>query len=194
LNQVGAIQKVFETNLCFTLLNGLLPVEHFLLYKLMKEIQLTQGKVALVDDEDFEYLKQFKWYANNLKGKFYAVRSEWINKEYKGCLLMHRVIMNPTKGLVVDHINGDTLNNQKNNLRNCTHADNIKNQKLSISNKTGFRGVSWHKNNKVYESRIRSNNISYHIGSFNNPIDAAKAYNECAIKFHGEFANLNKID
>lgn len=179
---------------CFTYAQRLPPLGIFILTQMPKEIQLTQGKVALVDDEDFDYLNQWKWYANNLKGKFYAVRSESINKKYTGCLLMHRVIMNPTKGLVVDHINGDTLNNQKNNLRNCTHADNIKNQKLSISNKTGFRGVSWHKNNKVYESRIRSNNISYYIGSFNNPIDAAKAYNEAAIKFHGEFANLNKID
>jgi hypothetical protein len=159
-----------------------------------KEIKLTQGKVAIVDDEDFEYLNQWKWYANNLGGKFYAVRSLRINKKYAGCLLMHRVIMNSIKGLVVDHVNGLTLDNRKVNLRNCTHADNIKNQKLSISNKTGFRGVSWHKNNKVFESRIRSNNISYHLGSFNNAIDAAKIYNEAAIKYHGEFANINKID
>ena len=159
-----------------------------------KEIQLTQGKVAIVDDEDYDYLNQFKWYANNLNGKFYAVRNERINKKYAGGLLMHRVIMNPIKGFVVDHINGITLDNRKDNLRNCTHADNIKNQKLSISNKTGFRGVSWHKNKKVFESRIKSNNISYHLGTFNNAIDAAKIYNDAAIKFHGEFAKLNKID
>lgn len=159
-----------------------------------KEIKLTQGKVAIVDDEMYDYLNQWKWYANKLKGKYYAVRNLRINKKYAGCLLMHRVIMNPIKGFVVDHVNGITLDNRKVNLRNCTHGDNMKNQKLSIRNKTGFRGVTWHKNNKVFESRIRSNNISYHLGTFNNAIDAAKIYNEAAIKYHGEFAKLNKID
>lgn len=159
-----------------------------------KEIQLTQGKVAIVDDADYDYLNQWKWYANKLKDKYYAVRNLRINKKYVGCLLMHRVIMNPVKGFVVDHVNGITLDNRKVNLRNCTHADNIKNQKLSISNKTGFRGVSWHKNKKVFESRIRSNKISYYLGCFNNPIDAARAYNEAALKYHGEFAKISKID
>ena len=165
----------------------------FILIQMAKEIILTQGKVAIVDDEDYEYLNQFKWYANKISGKFYAVRNSKINKKNVS-LLIHRVIMKPIKGFVVDHINGLTLDNRKSNLRNCTHSDNIKNQKLSIRNKTGFRGVSWHKNNKLFESRIKSNNISYHLGSFNNIMDAAITYNEAAIKYHGEFAKLNKID
>jgi hypothetical protein len=159
-----------------------------------KEIQLTQGQVAIVDDDMYDYLNQWKWYANKLKGKYYAVRNLRLNKKYAGALLMHRVIMNPIKGLVVDHVNGLTLDNRKENLRICTQADNMKNQKLSTNNKTGFRGVSWHKNKKVFESRIHSNNIRYHLGIYNNSIDAARAYNEAAIKYHGEFANINKID
>lgn len=160
----------------------------------MKEIQLTQGKVALVDDDTYDYLNQWKWYANNLNGKFYAVRNLRINKKYVKSILMHRFIMSTNKGLVVDHLNGDTLDNRKCNLRNCTHGENLKNQKISIKNTSGYKGVSWNKNHKSYEAKINNNNITIQIGNFKNIIDAARAYNEAAVKYHGEFANLNKID
>jgi hypothetical protein len=160
----------------------------------MKEIQLTQGKVALVDDDMYDELNQFKWYANNLKGKFYAVRNLRINKKYVKSILMHRFIMSTNNGLVVDHLNGITLDNRKCNLRNCTHSENLKNQKISIKNTSGYKGVSWNKNHKSYEVRIKNNNITIQIGNFKNIIDAARAYNAAAIKYHGEFANLNKID
>ena len=160
----------------------------------MKEIQLTQGKVALVDDDMYDYLNQWKWYANNLNGKFYAVRNLRINKKYVKSILMHRFIMSTNKGLVVDHLNGDTLDNRKCNLRNCTHGENLKNQKISIKNTSGYKGVSWNKNHKSYEAKINNNNITIQIGNFKNIIDAARAYNEAAVKYHGEFANLNKID
>lgn len=160
----------------------------------MKEIQLTQGKVALVDDDMYDELNQFKWYANNLKGKFYAVRNLRINKKYVKSILMHRFIMSTNNGLVVDHLNGITLDNRKCNLRNCTHSENLKNQKISIKNTSGYKGVSWNKNHKSYEVRIKNNNITIQIGNFKNIIDAARAYNAAAIKYHGEFANLNKIE
>jgi hypothetical protein len=160
----------------------------------MKEIQLTQGKVALVDDDMYDYLIQWKWYANNLSGKFYAIRNHRENKKFVAQLLMHRFIMNPSKGLVVDHLNGNTLDNRKCNLRVCTYSQNSMNRIKQINNNSGYKGVSWHKNHKIYESRIMSNGVNIHIGSFENIIDAARAYNEAAIKYHGEFANLNKID
>jgi hypothetical protein len=159
-----------------------------------KEIQLTQGQVAIVDDDIYDYLNQWKWYANKLKGKYYAVRNLRINKKYAGCLLMHRVIMNPIKGFVVDHVNGLPLDNRKENLRICTAAENNRNQKQRINNKSGYKGVHWKKLKNKWYSEIKYKNKSIHLGCFINIIDAARAYNEAAIKYHGEFANINKID
>ena len=160
----------------------------------MKEIQLTQGKVALVDDEDFEYLNQFKWCILNGRNKLYATRNLSINKKFVKSILMHRIIMNTDKDLVVDHLNGNTLDNRKCNLRNCTHGENLRNQKISIKNTSGYKGVSWSIEKKKWFTQIQLKNKKIFIGYFVNSIDAAKAYNEAAIKFYGEFANLNKID
>ena len=160
----------------------------------MKEIQLTQGKVALVDDDDFEYLNQFKWHVLISRNTFYAIRHLRIKKKFVKSILMHRFIMNTDKGLVVDHLNGNTLDNRKSNLRNCTHGENIRNQKLSIKNTSGYKGVSWSTNKKKWFTQIQCENKKIFIGYFINPIDAAKAFNEAAIKYHGQFANLNKID
>lgn len=159
-----------------------------------KEIQLTQGQVAIVDDEDFDYLNQFKWYANNMSGKFYAVRGLRINKKIAACLLMHRVIMNPEKGMVVDHLDRNPLNNQKSNLRICTQGENSRNRNFNINNKSGFKGVHWHKAGKKWISRININKEILYLGLFTDVKEAAKTYNEAALKYHGKFANINKID
>lgn len=160
----------------------------------MKEIQLTQGKVALVDDEDFDYLNQFKWHASKLSGKFYAQRHAKLSNPNNIKILMHRDVMKPKKGFVIDHVDGNTLNNQKNNLRICTHAENMRNSKIPINNTSGFKGVYWNKENEKWTAFIRFNNKRFHLGLFFELKDAAKAYNEGAIKYFGKFANLNKID
>ena len=159
-----------------------------------KEIQLTQGKVAVVDDDLFNYLNQFKWFANNINGKFYVVRNITVSKNKKNVIYMHRFIMKPNKGMVIDHLDGNTLNNQKNNLRICTHTENMRNSKISINNKSGYKGVSYQENRNNYRAQIKFNNKTINIGDFIDPIDAAKAYNAAALKYHGEFAHLNKID
>jgi len=98
-----------------------------------KEIILTQGKVAIVDDDMYDYLNQFKWHAVKQSGKFYARRHiKSSNPNIK--ILIHRDVMKPEKGFVIDHIDGNTLNNQKDNLRICTHAQNIRNSKININN------------------------------------------------------------
>jgi len=99
----------------------------------MRKIKLTQGKYALVDDEDFEYLNQWNWYAGENRSGFFAARGEFNGKNMNK-ILMHRVIMNCEKGKVVDHIDHNTLNNQKSNLRNCTTAENIK-RLVKLANK-----------------------------------------------------------
>ena len=160
-----------------------------------KEIQLTKGQVAIVDDDMFDYLNQWKWQASEQKnGKFYAQRKIKVNSLRK-CIMMHRLIVNNTDiKLHTDHINGITLDNRKINLRICTNSQNQMNKKVQINNKNGLKGVSFNKEKKKYEVSITIKGNKIFLGYYFNPIDAAKAYNEAAIKYFGEFANLNKID
>ena len=162
-----------------------------------KEIILTQGKVALVDDEDYDYLNQWKWCLRGTGlGKFYAIRGFEKSKKsnIKGSISMHRQLMKPTNGFVIDHLDGDTLNNQKINLRICTQSQNCSNQKKSISNTSGYKGVSYYKKNNRFNAKIAFNKKTIYLGSYIDPIDAARAYNAAALKYHGKFANINKID
>ena len=194
MNGVAGIQKEMRQIIVSTYANRLLPVGIFYFIKMAKEIILTQGKVAIVDNEDYDYLNQFKWYASNKNGKFYVQKKITVSKNKTTCISMHRFIMKPNKGMVIDHLDGNPLNNKKNNLRICTHAENMRNSKIRINNKSGYKGVSYQENSNNYRASIRFNNIKINIGDFIDPIDAARAYNEAALKYHGEFANLNKID
>ena len=173
--------------------SSLPPAWFFLFYKLMKEIQLTQGKVALVDDEDFEYLNQWKWYARKCRDKFYAQRHIKVNGN-DTTIPMHRQIINPIKGMVIDHINRDTLNNCKDNLRECTNGENMKNRSIYKNNKSGYKGIRFIEKSKKWVVVITNNTKKIHIGYFVHLKNAIKAYNKAAVKYHGEFANLNKID
>ena len=161
----------------------------------MKEIQLTQGKVALVDDEDYDYLNQFKWQANQKQNKrFYAWRGKKINGKYR-MIYLHRFILKLTdKKIFVDHANMDTLDNRKINLRICNRSQNAVNTDKNKINLLGYKGISFDKRSNKYYSSISVNKKRIHLGTFINPIDAARAYNAAAQKYHGEFANLNKID
>jgi hypothetical protein len=102
--------------------------------------------------------------------------------------------MNPEKGMVIDHLDGNPLNNQKKNLRICTHSENMRNRNLYVNNTSGFKGVYWHKTTKKWMSYIRINKKSLYLGIYTCPIDAGRAYNDAALKYHGEFAHINKID
>ena len=157
----------------------------------MKDIELTQGKVALVDDEDYEYLKQSKWYAHNQRdGECYAMGG-------RGKIYMHRLIMGTPKGMYTDHINGNGLDNRKENLRVCTNAQNLMNRPKSKINTTGYKGVTISKYrdriNTYIRAQININGKNKFLGFHKTPELAAKAYNKAAIKYHGEFAQLNEI-
>ena len=153
----------------------------------MKEIKLTQGKIALVDDDDFEYLNQFKWHAMKIRNMFYAGRGHSGTR-------MHREIMNVKKtDVIVDHKDGNGLNNQKDNLRPCSVGENNKNRH-TVNNLSGYLGVSRVTSKcESWQAAIRVNGKNIYLGSFKDKKDAAKAYNEAAIKFHGEFARINII-
>ncbi len=152
----------------------------------MKYITLTQGKRTMVDDEDYEVLSKNKWYAAKRGYGFYA--QKFFNKKL---VQMHRMIMDAPKGMEVDHINGNTLDNRKINLRVVSRSQNEWNRKKQRNNTTGYKGVTLKEGR--YVARIRVYKKLYFLGSFTDKKDAAMAYNEGAIKFHGEFALLNRI-
>jgi hypothetical protein len=194
LNGVEVTQKIFRTIPHCSSKPSVFHRWVFYFTKMAKEIQLTQGKVAIVDDEDFDFLNQFNWQANKNGNTFYVNRNFRISNNKQGKIYMHRLILNAKKEYVIDHIDGDALNNQKNNLRICTHAENMRNSQIPINNTSGYKGVSYNKRYKKWEAHISFNNKLLNLGSFIDPIDAARAYNAAAIKYHGEFAHINKID
>lgn len=159
-----------------------------------KAIPLTQGKYAIVDSDDYDFLMQWKWYYNS----GYAIRTQYFGlingKENRKAILMHRLILNTPDGFETDHINGDQLDNRRCNLRICTHALNMWNQKPREGCASKYKGVSWHKANKNWRAYIQANGKFKSLGSFENAVDAALSYNEAAILYYGEFARLNIIE
>lgn len=149
-----------------------------------KSIHLSQGKVTQVDDEDFEFLNQWKW---SYRSDGRAVRCDKSNK----IIRMHRVIMNAPAGTVVDHINGDTLDNRKINLRICSQKENTLNHRRNKNNVSGYKGVSWSKKAGKWRAYIAPNRKQISLGCFMDVIEAARAYDKAAKKLFGKFANLN---
>lgn len=156
----------------------------------MKTINLNKtDKYAVVDDDDFIALKKYQWKLWTCgNGKEYVGRDVFENGQYKP-VLMHRQLLNAEKGLSVDHINGDGLDNRKINIRICTHKENMRNRKIHKNNTSGFRGVYPYKYG--WRAQIKVDGKIKHLGSSKNRIDLAKIYNQAAIKYFGEFARLN---
>lgn len=152
----------------------------------MKEIQLTQGKVALVDDEDYERLKDYSWC---LSSEGYAYGSINKKREY-----MHRIIMNAPKGIDVDHINRIRTDNRKENLRLCSRSENRMNStKRDILATSKYKGVYLNKKTLRWCALIKINKKGIHIGTFDDEIEAAKAYNDAVDKYHGEYGVKNNL-
>lgn len=151
-------------------------------------IVLSNGQIALVDAENYEELSQFNWLCSD----GYARRNVYIDRRHSQKVYMHRQILNAPKGLQVDHINGRTLDNRKENLRLCTNAENTRNQrKRNGRYSSSFKGVYWSKKDKRWHSRIMVNYKTISLGSFQDEIEAAKAYDKAAKELFGEFALLN---
>ena len=157
----------------------------------MKEIQLTQGKVTLVDDEKYEYLNQWKWCALKRKKIYYAVRHTSRKNGKSKVLAMHRVIINAKQNELTDHIDGDGLNNVIKNLRIATQSQNQMNRGRQINNTSGYMGVVWRKDKKKWYSKIILNKKQIYGGCYLSPIEAAKSYDSLARQYHRDFAKTN---
>lgn len=157
----------------------------------MKIIKLTQNKHTIVDDEDYEYLKEYKWRYNN----GYAVRASPRDENGKQISFrMHRVIFGLTsKDVWVDHINGNGLDNRKCNLRIVNRQQNQMNRKKRKKGSSEYKGVTFYKNQNKWVATIYLKNKRIHLGYFKKEIEAAIAYNEAALIYHKEYARLNKL-
>ena len=147
----------------------------------MRIINLTKGLSTKVDDADYEWLSKYKWYAHGSRNIFYAQRGISVQGKMK-IVFMHREIMQTPEGMQCDHINNDSLDNQKSNLRNCLYTQNAKNRKNQ--GKSIYHGVSIRKNDIV--AQIQCDGKKEHIGCFKTEEDAAHAYDQRAKELFGE--------
>jgi len=154
-----------------------------------KTIPLTQGKFAIVDDEDFINLAMNIWHYDC----GYAARTTHENGKKK-TIRMHAVINKTPKGLHTDHINRNKLDNRKENLRTCSLSQNLRNRGKQSNNTSGYKGVCWHKRANKWVVFIEVNKKQLYLGLHENIIDAARTYNAAAKKHYGEFAKLNNIE
>lgn len=161
----------------------------------MKQIELTQGLIAIVDDDDFERLSKYKWSAHKHPRGAYAIRSVRINRNKVQQFHMAREILSCPEGLQVDHINHDTLDNRKENLRICTIAENQHNQQIKNVRKTSiYKGVSWSPRQKSFRADIYKGADHWFLGYYKDEFEAAQTYDKKAIELFGEFANPNIQD
>lgn len=151
-----------------------------------KQIPLTKGKFAIVDDADYDWLAKHKWFYD---GESYAVR-----KAGNVNLSMHRVVLNASGPVVVDHINGDGLDNRRQNLRIVTQAQNLYNKRPNQRPKTSqYKGVSLNKKVNRWQAFIKKGDERRYLGLYDSEEDAARAYNAAARHYFGEHAYINDV-
>lgn len=163
----------------------------------MREIPLTQSRIAFVDDADYEWLNRKKWRTQKRYSHLvYAVRGMPQVKGKRGSEYMHRVILGLRRGdgQQCDHIDGNGLNNQRANLRVCTITQNHQNQRKRIVGTSKYKGACWNRRDHKWQASIKVNKKLIHLGLFDSELDAACAYNKAAQKYFGEFALLNTIE
>jgi len=157
----------------------------------MKEIPLSQGLVALVDDDMFEELSKYNWHASKHRNTFYAIRNLEIYPGLRTTVKMHRQVKRALTGELIDHWNGNGLDNQLGNLRVASSSQNSANKRmLEKGRKSRYKGVSWHKQHGKWYACI-FNKKQIFLGLHTDEVEAARAYDRKAIELFGEFAQTN---
>ena len=153
----------------------------------MKEIQLRNSPLkAIIDDDDFECVSQYKW----------TLQSGGYVRTFvgKSVLYLHRLVMGASGKLEIDHIDRNKLDCRKSNLRFATRTQNSANKDCNKGNPIKVKGVRWDDTRNKYLARIGYDGITKNLGRYVNLIDAARAYNEAAIRIYGEYANINNLE
>lgn len=153
-----------------------------------KNLKLSNGGYTIIDNIDYELVKNYKWYKIKKRNTWYA--RTCIQKK---CVYIHRLIMNHPEGMMIDHLDGNALNNRRNNLRICTVGQNNRNTRKRKGGTSKYKGVSWCKEKMKWVAHIKVNYKSKNMGCFNNEIEAAEAYNKAALLHFGDYAYINKL-
>lgn len=164
----------------------------------MKEIQLTQGQVALIDDEDFELVSRYKWFAlyNPNTDSYYAlanIPNGGRTLSYCDVIRMHTLIAGTPDGMNTDHKNHNTLDNRRQNLRPCTYSQSSCNRKMRADNSTGYKGVTFEKKKKLFRAMITVDGRRIGLGRYKTAEQASIAYETAAEELHGEFSYKNSM-
>jgi len=160
------------------------------------EIPLTRNSKATVDDADFDWLSQFKWYALPSRTTVYAARNSSKEGDKKHTIYMHREVWERHHGLIpdgmeIDHTSGNQLDNREKNLRLCTSSQNHRNRRNLTNHSSEYKGVFWDKVNGRWRATIQGGESTLSIGRFDSEIEAARAYDTKARELFGEFAATN---
>lgn len=162
----------------------------------MKEITLTQGKIALIDDADFGEISQYKWLAHrpNRCNVWYARRHTKSSSGQQLTIVMHRQLLSAPPNMQVDHIDGNGLNNSRSNLRLCSRHENRLNSPSRKVGTSGFKGVSWNSKRELWQVQIGLDGKNIYLGHFADEIEAARVYDNAARELHGDFARTNFVE
>lgn len=157
----------------------------------MKRVDCGRGYYALVSDEDYSLVSKYKWRTDGR----YGISHKKVGDKYR-TVLMHRLIANTPKGFLTDHINGNTLDNRRENLRICDRYENARNVGVPKTNKTGYKGVRYNSKcpKRPWFSIIKFRSKAIFLGNYSTKEEAAVAYNNAALTYHGEFAKLNTVN
>jgi hypothetical protein len=165
-------------------------------------VKLGKDKMAIIDDEDWPKLERYNWYTSyTAQGKPYVKATYFVrhndpvdpDKGHTKSVLMHRIIMGLEKGDTrkVDHIDHNTFDNRKSNLRVCSNTDNAKNSVIGERNTSGFKGVSWSTRDEKWEAYITVDKKKINLGKYEDIYEAADVYDDAALKYFGEYALTN---
>lgn len=151
---------------------------------------INASTFTIIDNDDIELVTSSSWLLiKRSRDKFGYVRT----KRNGIVVFLHRLIIEAKKGEIVDHINGNSLDNRKRNLRIVTNSQNLMNRGKQSNNTTGYCGVTLDKRDGIYNAQIKKRGIRFHLGRFRTAKEAALAYNKAAVKLHGQFAKLNEF-